>query len=90
MRVINFPFCSIGSKPQDLKYRGEKSSLIIGKKNIFREYCNANLGTEGDNMETRIGDGSLFMVGVHIAHDCVIENNVIFANQATLGGHVHV
>ena len=85
-----FPFCSIGSIPQDLKYRGEKSRLIIGNNNIFREYCNANLGTEGDNMQTIIGDGSLFMVGVHIAHDCIIENNVIFANQATLGGHVYV
>ena len=85
-----FPFCSIGSIPQDLKYKGENSKLIIGKNNTFREYCNANLGTEGDNMETIIGNGSLFMVGVHIAHDCVVENNVIFANQVTLGGHVHV
>ena len=85
-----FPFCSIGSVPQDLKYSGEKSQLIIGKNNTFREYCNANLGTKGDNMKTIIGDGSLFMVGVHIAHDCIIENNVIFANQATLGGHVYV
>ncbi len=85
-----FPFCSIGSIPQDLKYRGEKSKLIIGKNNTFREYCNANLGTEGDKLQTIIGDDSLFMVGVHIAHDCTVENNVIFANQATLGGHVHV
>ena len=87
---IFFPFCSIGSIPQDLKYHGENSKLIIGKKNTFREHCTANLGTEGDKMETIIGDESLFMVGVHIAHDCVIGNNVIFANQATLGGHVHV
>lgn len=85
-----FPFCSIGSIPQDLKFKGEDSKLIIGNNNTFREYCNANLGTEGDKMETIIGDKSLFMVGVHIAHDCVIENNVIFANQVTLGGHVHV
>ena len=85
-----FSFCSIGSIPQDLKYRGEKSKLIIGKNNTFREYCNANLGTEGDNMETIIGNGSLFMVGVHIAHDCIIEDDVIFANQVTLGGHVYV
>ena len=85
-----FSFCSIGSVPQDLKYKGEKSCLIIGKNNTFREYCNANLGTEGDNMKTIIGDGSLFMVGVHIAHDCIIENEVIFANQTTLGGHVYV
>ena len=85
-----FPFCSIGSIPQDLKYRGEKSRLIIGNNNTFREYCTANLGTEGDNMETIIGNNSLFMTGVHIAHDCVIEDNVIFANQVTLGGHVYV
>ncbi len=85
-----FSFCSIGSIPQDLKYNGEKSKLIIGKNNTFREYCNANLGTEGDNMVTAIGDGSLFMVGVHIAHDCIIGNEVIFANQTTLGGHVIV
>jgi UDP-N-acetylglucosamine acyltransferase len=85
-----YPFCSIGSNPQDLKYKGEKSKLIIGKKNIFREYCTANPGTKGDNMETIVGNESLFMTGVHIAHDCVIGNKVIFANQATLGGHVHV
>ena len=85
-----FPFCSIGSIPQDLKYRGEKSKLTIGHSNTFREHCTANLGTEGDNMETIIGNNSLFMTGVHIAHDCIIENNVIFANQVTLGGHVYV
>ncbi len=85
-----YPFCSIGANPQDLKYKGEKSRLIIGEKNTFREYCTANPGTKGDNMETIIGNGSLFMIGVHIAHDCVIGNKVVFANQATLGGHVHV
>tara|TARA_B100000401_G_C52813386_1_gene725226 strand:+ start:379 stop:1161 length:783 start_codon:yes stop_codon:yes gene_type:complete len=85
-----FPYCSIGSIPQDLKYKGEKSKLIIGNDNIFREHCTANLGTEGDNMITCIGNSSLFMVGVHIAHDCMIGNEVIFANQATLGGHVYV
>jgi len=85
-----FPFASIGNIPQDLKYRGEKSRLTIGSNNTFREHCTANLGTEGDNMETIIGNNSLFMTGVHIAHDCIIENNVIFANQVTLGGHVYV
>ncbi len=85
-----FPFCSIGSIPQDLKYRGENSKLIIGNDNIFREQCTVNLGTEGDNMETVIGNGSLFMIGTHIAHDCIIKNNVIFANQVTLAGHVCV
>ena len=85
-----FPFCSIGSKPQDLKYQGEKSKLIIGDKNIFREQCTANPGTLGDNMITIIGNSSLFMIGAHIAHDCVIGDKVIMANQATLGGHVKV
>ncbi len=85
-----FPFCSIGSIPQDLKYKGEKSRLIIGKNNTFREGCTVNLGTEGDNMQTVIGNNSLFMTGAHIAHDCIVGNNTIFANQATLGGHVKV
>ena len=85
-----FPFCSIGSEPQDLKYQGEKSKLIIGNENIFREHCTANPGTSGDNMITSIGNSSLFMVGAHIAHDCIIGDKVIMANQATLGGHVKV
>ena len=85
-----FPFCSIGSKPQDLKYQGEKSKLIIGDENIFREYSTANPGTSGDNMKTVIGNLSLFMIGSHIAHDCIIGDKVIMANQATLGGHVQV
>ena len=84
------PFCSIGTKPQDLKYQGEKSRLIIGNKNIFREHCTANPGTAGDNMITVVGNSSLFMMGAHIAHDCIIGDNVIMANQATLGGHVHL
>tara|TARA_B100002019_G_scaffold279427_1_gene281300 strand:- start:788 stop:1567 length:780 start_codon:yes stop_codon:yes gene_type:complete len=85
-----FPYSSIGSIPQDLKYNGEKSKLIIGKNNTFREHCTVNLGTQGDNMLTIIGNSSLFMVGVHIAHDCIIGDQVIFANQVTLGGHVIV
>ena len=85
-----FPFCSIGSMPQDLKYQGEKSKLTIGDKNIFREHCTANPGTSGDNMITIIGNSSLFMIGAHIAHDCIIGDKVIMANQATLGGHVQV
>ena len=85
-----FPFCSIGTEPQDLKYQGEKSKLIIGDKNIFREHVTANPGTSGDNMITVIGNSSLFMIGAHIAHDCIIGDKVIMANQATLGGHVKV
>ena len=87
---VFFPFCSIGTIPQDLKYKGEKSRLIIGSNNTFREHCTVNLGTAGDRMETIIGDSSLFMTGAHIAHDCHIGNKTIFANQATLGGHVQV
>ena len=85
-----FSFCSIGSSPQDLKYKGEKSKLVIGDKNIFREHSTANPGTSGDNMITVIGNSSLFMIGAHIAHDCIIGDKVIMANQATLGGHVKV
>lgn len=83
-----YPFSSIGSAPQDLKYRGEPSRLIIGERNVIREHVTMNPGTEGGGMETKVGNGGLFMVGAHIAHDCVVGNNVILANQATLAGHV--
>jgi UDP-N-acetylglucosamine acyltransferase len=85
-----FPFASIGLEPQDLKYRGERSELLIGRNNTIREYVTINPGTEGGGMVTRIGDGSLFMVGAHVAHDCQIGNHVVMANNATLGGHVVV
>jgi UDP-N-acetylglucosamine acyltransferase len=85
-----FPFASIGLEPQDLKYRGEKSTLIIGRHNTIREYVTMNPGTEGGGMVTRIGDNCLFMVGAHVAHDCQIANHVIMANNATLAGHVIV
>ncbi|MDB2414776.1 acyl-ACP--UDP-N-acetylglucosamine O-acyltransferase [Rickettsiales bacterium] len=85
-----FPFASIGHAPQDLKYKGEQSSLIIGKNNKIREHVTMNPGTEGDALETRIGDNCLFMIGAHVAHDCIVGNNVIMANNATIAGHVHV
>ena len=85
-----YPFASIGSPPQDLKYRGEPSRLIIGKNNQIRESVTMNPGTEGGGMVTRIGDNCLFMVGAHVAHDCILGNNVILANNATLAGHVIV
>jgi UDP-N-acetylglucosamine acyltransferase len=85
-----FPFASIGHEPQDLKYAGEPSRLVIGRNNIIREHVTMNPGTEAGGMETRIGDGCLFMVGAHIAHDCKIGNNVVMANNATIGGHVVV
>ncbi len=83
-----FPFASIGLEPQDLKYSGEESALIIGRNNRIREYVTMNPGTAGGGMVTRVGDNCLFMVGAHIAHDCQIANNVIMANNATLAGHV--
>jgi UDP-N-acetylglucosamine acyltransferase len=85
-----FPFASIGLEPQDLKYRGERSELVIGRNNTIREYVTMNPGTEGGGMVTRIGDGCLFMVGAHVAHDCQIGDNVVMANNATLAGHVVV
>ena len=85
-----FPFASIGLEPQDLKYRGEKSRLVIGRHNTIREHVTMNPGTEGGGMVTRIGDHGLFMVGAHVAHDCQIGDHVIMANNATLAGHVVV
>lgn len=85
-----FPFSSIGSAPQDKKYQGEKSQLLIGNNNVFREYTTANTGTETGGLITQIGNNCLFMISSHIAHDCVVGNDVILANCATLAGHVHV
>jgi UDP-N-acetylglucosamine acyltransferase len=85
-----FPFASIGQEPQDLKYRGEESSLVIGRNNTIREYVTINPGTAGGGMVTRVGDDCLLMIGVHIAHDCQIADHVIMANNATLAGHVVV
>jgi UDP-N-acetylglucosamine acyltransferase len=85
-----YPFASIGLVPQDLKYKGESSSLIIGARNQIREHVTMNPGTEGGGMKTVIGDDCLFMIGSHVAHDCIIGNHVILANNATLGGHVEV
>ncbi len=83
-----FPFASLGYAPQDLKYKGEASTLFIGKQNVIREHVTMNPGTQGGGMETRVGDNCLFMVGAHVAHDCHVGNYVIMANNATLGGHV--
>jgi UDP-N-acetylglucosamine acyltransferase len=83
-----FPFASIGHQPQDLKYQGERSRLEIGRRNVVREHVTMNPGTTGGGMVTRVGDGCLFMVGAHVAHDCRLGDNVIMANNATLAGHV--
>ena len=88
--TIVYPFASLGSAPQDLKYGGEESQLIIGKNNTIREHVTMNPGTQGGDMLTRVGDNCLFMMASHVAHDCMIGNGVIMANNATLGGHVHV
>jgi UDP-N-acetylglucosamine acyltransferase len=85
-----FPFASVGPRPQDLKYKGEASRLEIGCNNIVREYVTMNPGTEGGGMLTKVGNNCLFMVGAHVAHDCLIEHHVIMANNATLAGHVQV
>ena len=83
-----FPFASIGTQPQDLKYNNEKNNTIIGDNNIIREHVTINPGTEGGGSTTIIGNKCLFMISSHIAHDCKIGNNVIIANNVPLGGHV--
>ncbi len=85
-----YPFASIGHPPQDLKYKGEESELVIGANNVIREHVTMNPGTTGGGMITRIGNNCLFMVGAHVAHDCDVANHVILANNATLAGHVAV
>jgi len=85
-----FPFAALGHRPQDLKFKGERSELVIGANNVIREHVTMHPGTAGGRMVTRIGDGNLFMVGVHVAHDCVIGDKVVMANCATLGGHVEI
>ena len=83
-----FQFASVGAVPQDLKYRGEPSALEMGEGNIVREFASINLGTAAGGMVTRIGNGCLFMVSSHVAHDCQVGDQVILANGAALGGHV--
>ncbi|WP_218813494.1 acyl-ACP--UDP-N-acetylglucosamine O-acyltransferase [Rickettsiella endosymbiont of Dermanyssus gallinae] len=85
-----YPFASIGDDPQDKKYQGEKTHLEIGDHNVIREYCTINRGTTQDKGLTKIGDHNLFMVGSHIAHDCLIGDHTIFVNNVALAGHVTV
>lgn len=89
-RTRIFPFSSIGSEPQDLKFGGEVTTLEIGEDVQIREHVTMNPGTEGGGGKTRIGDRCLFMVGTHVAHDCQVGSNVIFANNALIAGHVEV
>ena len=85
-----FPFVSIGTDPQDLKYKGEKNSITIGDNNKFREYVNINPGTSQGGTITKIGNNNLLMVYCHIAHDCNLGNNVVLANNVQVGGHVRI
>jgi UDP-N-acetylglucosamine acyltransferase len=87
---VVFPFATIGSVPQDLKYKGEPSELLIGNRNTIREYVSLNPGTTGGGMVTRVGDRNLLMMYCHIAHDCIVGDHNVIANGATLGGHVAI
>ena len=82
-----YPFASVGNDPQDLKYNGEKTKLIIGDNNTIREYVTINPGTIGGGGKTKIGNNCLFMISSHVAHDCIVGDNVIIANNVPLGGH---
>jgi UDP-N-acetylglucosamine acyltransferase len=84
------PFSSIGGDPQDLRFRGEKTQLIVGDGNTFREYVTISRGTTGGGGKTTIGDGSLFLACSHVGHDCHVGSNTLFVNGATLAGHVTV
>ncbi len=84
------PFCSVGADPQDLKFHGERTELIAGDNNVFRENVTVSRGTAGGGAKTTIGSGNLFMAYSHVAHDCHVGDNTIFANGATLAGHVEV
>ncbi|MBL8483185.1 MAG: acyl-ACP--UDP-N-acetylglucosamine O-acyltransferase [Rhodocyclaceae bacterium] len=85
-----YQFCSLGAAPQDKKYAGEPTRLEIGDRNTLREFCTMNVGTAQDKGVTRIGNDNWIMAYVHVAHDCVVGDNTIFANNATLAGHVSV
>lgn len=85
-----YPFTAIGLKPQHLKYSGEITELIIGDNNTFRENVTIHPGTNVGTKKTIIGNGNFFMVGSHIAHDCIVGNNTVFVNNAVIGGHVEV
>ncbi|MCR9148709.1 MAG: acyl-ACP--UDP-N-acetylglucosamine O-acyltransferase [Rhodobacteraceae bacterium] len=85
--TVVFPFAVLGEIPQDLKFRGERSRLVVGARNRIREHVTMNTGTEGGGGVTRVGDAGLFMAGCHVAHDCEVGDGVIVANGAALAGH---
>ncbi|MGM9994230.1 MAG: acyl-ACP--UDP-N-acetylglucosamine O-acyltransferase [Candidatus Avigastranaerophilus sp.] len=84
------PFASLGTAPQDLSYRGQKTKAVIGKNCIIKEYVTINRGAGEEGSVTKVGDKCLFMASSHVAHNCVVEDEAIFANLATIGGHVHI
>lgn len=88
--TVFFPFVSAGQAPHDLKYKGEPSRLVVGERNVFREFTTIHRGTEGGGNLTTIGSDNLFMAQAHVAHDCHVGNHVIFSNSAALAGHVVV
>lgn len=85
--TVVFPFATIGEIPQDLKFKGERTQLIVGQRNRIREGVTMNTGTEGGGGVTQVGDDNLFMTGVHIGHDCVVGNRTVMANQVAIAGH---
>ncbi len=85
-----FPFVSIGTSPQDLKYKGENNSILIGNNNKLREYVNINPGTSHGGTITKLGNNNLLMVYTHVAHDCNLGNNIVLANNVQVGGHVTI
>ncbi|MDP2410583.1 MAG: acyl-ACP--UDP-N-acetylglucosamine O-acyltransferase [Pseudolabrys sp.] len=89
-RTVIYPFASLGTPPQSVKYKGGPTRLVIGADCDIREHVSMNTGTEDDGGLTQVGDRCFFMVGSHVAHDCRVGNNVTFANNALLGGHVSV
>ncbi len=87
---VVYPFASLGTPPQHQRYAGEPTKLILGRNNVVRETVTMNTGTVMGHGQTVVGDDGMFMAGSHVAHDCIVGNNVIFANNATIGGHVTV
>ena len=85
-----YPYASIGNDPQDIKYKGEKTELIIGDNNTIREYSTINPGTIQGGGVTKVGNNNLIMISAHIAHDCIIGNNIVIANSAAIAGHAEI
>jgi UDP-N-acetylglucosamine acyltransferase len=89
-RTVVYPFASLGTPPQSVHYKGEKTRLVVGEDCVIREHVTANIGTAGGRGQTVIGPRCMLMVGVHVGHDCLVGESVVFANNATLAGHVSV